>query len=170
MNKMVAIVFKTIAITVIMLVICDLCFFIFKAYALNQRIESIMVTMQQEVSKNNYLPEDTYSMYEGMLKDLITQFNTGGSEFIRGININYSHNCDFNPDLSSGLTFSKKLNTPADYGDIAVIEIKVSINAATWYIDSSKDNTLDQYNRRIVTKDLTYTYQVPCLRYINVTD
>jgi len=141
-----------------------------------------MVTMQQEVSKNNYIPVDTYTMYEGILKGIASDMNYHTDEngnwvedddiFVLGYDLNYNHECSasYKQAMESlGLVVSPKLNTPADYGDVAVIELTVYVNTPVWYYDRSQDGASDSTQRRYVTNELTYVYQVPCLRYISVT-
>lgn len=177
MNKLVMTAFKAIAYSIIFVVIFSVVFYLYRVYSLNQRIEALMVTMQQEVSKNNYLPEDTYEMYEGMLINIADTMNGANKgSFIRGYNINYRRDCDFVPPAGSSLHYSKRLDTPADYGDVAIIELTVTINAVNWFYDPNADgsansvqiNETGEGGRGSIT--MTYTYQVPCLRYISVTN
>lgn len=173
MHRIVAGAFKAIFMSILFVIIFDVLFYIARVEMLNQRIESTMVTMQQEVSKNNYLPVDSYIMYEGILRGIATDMN--GSQpgsFVNGFNINYNHNCNsaYSQAMrNAGLTPSVKLNTPANYGDVAVIELTVQVNALTWGYNRSADGAANESNHYYLTRNFTYTYQVPCLRYISVT-
>lgn len=173
MHRIVYGAFKAILMSVIFVIIWDVLFFIMRVEMLNQRIESTMVTMQQEVSKNNYLPEDSYTMYEGILKGIANDMNgTNPGSFVQGFWINYDHNCNqayADSMINAGLTPSKRLDTPGDYGDVAVIELSVQINASTWGYNRSQDGAANHSQNYMLTRIYTYTYQVPCLRYISVT-
>lgn len=172
MNKVVWTAFKSVAFAILFVIVWSVSFYLFKAYSLNQKIESVMVTMQQEVSKNNYLPESAYEMYENLLRDVATNMNGNeAGSFIQGFNINYHHDSQFQPTSVGGVNYSTRLDTPADYGDIAVIELQVTMNAVEWFYDPAEDGAANQVktdNNAATT--LTYTYQVPCLRYISVTN
>lgn len=172
MNKTVWTAFKAVAFAIIFVIVWSVAFYLFKAYSLNQKIESLMVTMQQEVSKNNYLTNSTYTMYEELLVDIAETMNGNeAGSFVRGFNINYNHPSTFQPMSSGGVNYVTQLDTPGNYGDIAVIELQVTMNAIEWFYDPAEDGAANQVqtdNDALTT--LTYTYQVPCLRYISVTD
>ena len=175
MNRFVIVAFKAVAYSIIFVIIWSLCFYLFRAYSLNQKMESIMTSMEQEVTKHNYLTEDAYNMYKGMLLNIADDMN-GGDHFVRGFRINYNHISDTEPPHNNGLTYQRQLNEPADYGDVMIIEMSVSINALTMFYDPAANNTADSVQiydaNEAKSKGLTFTYvsQVPCLRYISVNE
>lgn len=154
---------------IIFVVIWSVAFYLFKAYTLNSRIENIMVSMQEDVSRNNYLTPEAYTMYERMLMDLQMDMNVGGDVFINGFDINYSHDCTVDVPIN-GLTYSKRLDTVADMGDVAIIELTVGFRAVAWIYDASENGAANQSQLRQKENTITYVYQVPCLRYISITD
>lgn len=173
MTRVVANSFKAIAYAIIFVIVWSTVFYLFRAYALNKKMESIMISMEAEVSKHNYLTEDAYTMYENMLRNIANDMNNDGN-FIRGFRINYTHPCNMTTPAGTPLTYSRQLNTPADYGDVAIIELSVTVNAIDLFYDPTPDSAADA----IVIGDgdagvgvtFTYTSQVPCLKYISVTD
>lgn len=173
MNKVVWTAFKSVAAAIIFVIVWSVGFYLFRAYNLNQRIEAVMVTMQQEVSKNNYLTEDAYHMYENIFLDIQETMNNGGT-FVEGFNINYGEDSNYIPvDRGhSSLVYSTDLQTPANYGDIAVLEVQVGIVPVIWFYDTTQNGAANQVQMRddpgVII--LTYTYQVPCMRYVSVTD
>ena len=70
---------------------------------------------------------------------------------------------------SAGITASGQLNTPANYGDVAVIELTMYVNAPGFGFDRGADGLANEVQISHNTIPFTYTYQVPCLRYISVT-
>lgn len=172
MNRFVIVAFKAIAYAVIFVMIWSVLFYLYRAYSLNQKIESVMTSMEQEVSKHNYLTEDAYKMYEGILRGIAADMNNGDT-FVQGFNINYSHDCSTTLP-SNGLTYSKRLDTPADYGDVAVIELSVTINAVDLFYDNTADGAANELQigdgQNGIATEFTYISQVPCLRYISVTN
>lgn len=182
MHRIVYGAFKAIFMSVLFIVIWDIVFFLMRAEMLNQRIESTMVTMQQEVARNNYLPTDSYKMYKGILVGIANDMNGDKpGSFVNGYNINYKHECNAdysNAMKTAGLTPVKRLDTPGNYGDVAVIELQVSVNALSFsYMpefdattgDRNYDGDANKTRHYTVQRIYTYTYQVPCLRYISVT-
>ena len=170
MNKVVSTVFRVIMFSMIFVIVWDVVFYLYRVNSLNQQMESVLVTMQQEVSNNNYLTPEAYTMYKGMLENIQRNMNSDPDEpFVRGFDLNYTEDCTADTSGISGLTFSKQLSIPADYGDVAIIELSVGIYSTNWFYDSTKTAAEDSTQRRAVTNRLTYTYQVPCLRYISVT-
>lgn len=175
MTRFVAVAFKSVAYAIIFVVIWSVVFYLYRAYALNQKMESVMTTMEQEVARHNYLTESSYGVYEEILSNIQQDMN-GGSEFIRGFRINYHHPCDTagipNVSPDGSVKYSKQLDTPANYGDIAVIELSVTINALDLFYDPGASSGAEQLqiNDDGIATTFTYMSQVPCLRYISVTN
>lgn len=172
MSRIVANSFKAIAYAIIFVIIWSVGFYLFRAYALNNKMESIVASMESEVSKHNYLTNEAYTMYESMLENMADDMNNG-STFIRGYRINYNHPCDMTLPVGTSLTYSTQLDTPADYGDVAIIELSVTVNAVDLFYDPSPDGAANAIGIRDgddgVGVTFTYTSQVPCLKYISVT-
>ena len=175
MHRIVANCFKGIAFAIIFVIVWDLGFYLWRANALNQRMESIAVSMQEVVSKNNYLPEGDRAMFNSILNSIKDDMNVSDT-FINAFDWNYNDNCVFDSStLQSNLGSNKlikKMKYPASYGDVMVIELRVNLNATYWtqVNTSSKGNSGDTFvknNKGIV---FTYTYLVPCLKYTTVTD
>lgn len=175
MHRIVANCFKGIAFAIIFVIVWDLGFYLWRANALNQRMESIAVSMQEVVSKNNYLPEGDRAMFNSILNSIKDDMNVSDT-FINAFDWNYNDNCVFNSStLQSNLgnnKLIKKMKYPASYGDVMVIELRVSLNATYWtqVNTGSQGNSGDTFvnnNKGIV---FTYTYLVPCLKYTTVTD
>lgn len=181
MNKLVLNCFKAIAFAIIFVIIWDVFFYLWRVNALNQRMESIAVSMQQVVSKNNYLPEGDKEMFIALLKKVRDDMNnaddTGHCEpenvFITGIDINYNHeSVNYRPTIdAAGKNIARyQLSAPASYGDVQVIELRVALRGTRWYKDASIDGAANQIQRSYSDIDISYTYAVPCLKYTTVTD
>lgn len=108
--------------------------------------------------------------------------------FIAGMRWNYKNNstADMRIDTTRSMwrgshwqdtTYNlvhRKMNTPANYGDIMIVEIAVDVFQPIWgwtasgaYNYTGQDATQWQRNAAVTT--LTYTYYVPCLNYRTVT-
>lgn len=175
MHRIVANCFKGIAFAIIFVIVWDLGFYLWRANALNQRMESIAVSMQEVVSKNNYLPEGDRLMFNSILNSIKDDMNVSDT-FINAFDWNYNDNCVFDSStLQSNLGSNKlikQMGYPASYGDVMVIELRVSLNATYWtqVNTGSQGNSGDTFVNNNTGIVFTYTYLVPCLKYTTVTD
>ena len=70
-------VFKAIAFAMIFVFVLDLCFYLYKALNLNQRMESTCVSLQKVITENNYLPEGEYNMFMEIFDNIGKTMNGG---------------------------------------------------------------------------------------------
>lgn len=177
MHRIVANCFKGIAFAIIFVIVWDLGFYLWRANALNQRMESIAVSMEEVVSKNNYLPEGDRAMFNSILNSIKADMNVSDT-FINAFDWNYVDNSVFNSSsLSSSLgsegnKLVRMMKYPASYGDVMVIELRVSVNATSWtqVNTGSQGNSGDTFVNKNNGIIFTYTYLVPCLKYTTVTN
>lgn len=174
MHRIVANCFKSIAFAILFIIIWDVAFYLWRANALNDRMESLAVSMQEVVSKNNYLPEGDAEMYKALLLSIGDDMNSGSDEFIRGFNWNYGRNSVYSDHIndSSGRDILvRDMSIPANYGDVMVVELEVGINATVWgKFNSGASGAADEFDNRDYPISFTYTYLVPCLNYTTVTN
>lgn len=172
MNRMVYNVFKAIMLSMIFVVIWTVGFYIWKVDVLNQRMESTLVSVQEVVSKNNYLPTDEADMFETILKEMGESMNgTGTDKFVNGINWNYGTQSTYTSSVigsGTGNILARDMSAPANYGDVMVVEVEVNVNTPSFgYVNSAA--AADSIETRYGTTTLTYVYLVPCLKYVTVT-
>ena len=174
MHRIVANCFKSIAFAIIFVIVWDLGFYLWRANVLNQRMESIAVSMQEVVSKNNYLPQGDAEMFSSILKQIQSDMNVS-DVFIKAMDWNYLDKSEYKPVINVKEGYSTKniaryqMDTPASYGDVMVVELRVCINAPTWY-QATASNSADSFQHRNNGIVFTYTYLVPCLKYTTVTN
>lgn len=195
MHRLVATVFKAIMFAMIFVFVWDIGFYLFRAFSLNQRMESIMTSMQKVVMENNYLPEGDYQMYVAIFEQLAEDMNGDGSPddiFINGFNTNYTRQpVDTLNDLRAtkytldgGVRpnqniLKKTMSVPASYGDVMVVQTSVNINMPVWnwggaapdddYTYSGEDSR-EWHRVGYLTTTFTYTYYVPCLKYQSIQE
>ena len=193
MYKLVYTVFKTIFLSMMLIFVFDIGFYMYRALSVNQRMESLMTSMQKIVIENNYLPEQDFAMYESIFQQLSDDMNNG-DVFITGIGMNYNTNAQgsgvlehlYSTDDTRGTVddlLVKKMDKPAQYGDVMICQARVQIAQPVWGFGTAKTGYADtayhdydgedstKWNRvgyRTVT--LYYTYYVPCLNYTSVED
>lgn len=193
--RMIIQVFKVIGLSMVLVFVFDIVFYLYKAHHLNQRMESVCVSLQKVVSENNYLPEGEYNMFMSIFDQISEQMNGGSSgdtnyhEFIRLVDINYSHSVvDMTVPSITGKKYNistghydsgvelvrDRLDTPADYGDIRIIQVRVEVVMPMWDMVNGIRATSWQNDRTDAsitapTTVFTYSYIVPCLKYQAVT-
>lgn len=180
--------FMTILASMIFVFVFDMGAYFFRAVSLNQRMENLMVSMQRVVMENNYLPEGEYQLYETLFTQVADTMNSGGDTFINGFRINYNHASDntlsaLNAEkynTTTGITQSTnvlrtRMDTPADYGDVMVVQTTVEVNQPTWrFVNGATRSADDWQNANTdssivpMTTRFTYTYYVPCLKYQSI--
>ena len=200
MHRMVANCFKAIMFSIIFVFVFDMAFYLYRALHLNQRMNSIMTSMQKVVMENNYMPEGDYAMYKEMLLQLQRDMNGDGSSsdrFIIGFSMNYGHDAaSRNGNVLSSLNakkftlkggakevdiLKKDMETPAEYGDVMIVQCEVGILQPFWnWGDNKGDYEYDSRSEEERTAPnwtriddyrstrFTYTYYVPCLKYQSI--
>lgn len=194
MHRIVANCFKAIAYSMIFIIIWTVGFYLWKVNALNQRIESLTVSMQNVVSRNNYLPEDSFNMFSGILQSIASDMNGGDktdTRFIYGMWLNYDTGKDSTysggvnaetklvyDSIGTGSKTSKvcyNISAPVDYGDVQVIELEIGVNAP-WFSSTDRADKITISGKTLESSEnhqsdmvLKYTYAVPCLKYTTVT-
>lgn len=167
--------------SMILIIVFDVTSYLYRAMSLNQRMESIMISMQKVVMENNYLPEESYDMYKNMFKQLAEDMNSNGNTFILGYNMNYKkkprggQNKGYLADntlagmlgMSSISKENWDMNLPARYGDIKIVQVQVGINSPVWEIthNTSDGKQVDVNKLADNCTIFTYRYYVPCLNY-----
>jgi len=188
MNRLVYQVFKTLAMSMIFVFIFDMSAYLYRAINLNQRMENYMISMQRVVMENNYLPDGEYKLYETLFTQLAENMNTSDT-FINGFIINYTHGAvntitsltaeKYNTELGTTQNTNilrSRMDTPADYGDVMIVQAIVEINQPTWgFTNGDSRSSVDFNNDRTSSllepnkTRFSYTYFVPCLKYQSVT-
>lgn len=191
MHKIVFNVFKAIMLSMILVFVWDIGFYLYRVTNLNQRMSSLMTSMQKVVMENNYLPEDAYNTYIALFSQIADSFNNNGDTsrgvFINGFNINYSHPSARTISLTATRNGSSVdiLRTQMDrahmgnYGDVMVVDVEVNVNIPVWKfvnkssVEGADHSALNWENDRDgaiqpANTTLSYTYYVPCMKYQTV--
>lgn len=151
MSKLAASVFKTLALMMIFIFVADMANYLYRVLSLNQRMESIMVSMQDTVRSNNYLPEKSYEMYLALFAQLANDMNgqdvdnalvvkssSNYNWFVDAIDFNYDHNAVdalTTLNVTSGGTHNilrSRMDTRAGYGDVMVVQARVCVEQPHW--------------------------------------
>lgn len=175
--RMVYQVFKVIAMAMVLVFVVDIAFYLFRVFSLNQRMESIGVSLQKVVTENNYLPEGQYNMYREIYNDMGESFNkvpdgqSGAdavtlNEFIvlnadgDAVTLNYDQPAESVKEIKGTKINAEtgrpdpevnlvkaQLNRPADYGDIMCIQASVRVTQPIWGFVSGARYSADKWQK-----------------------
>ena len=160
MNRLVYSVFKTIAFAMIFVFVFDIGFYLYRVASLNQRIESLMTSMQKVVMENNCLPYEDAVLYQKMLYNMAADFNgepftnTGSQSdmnnmFIKKLDWNNTHNAVIGGSAlnitgrratytSSGWVdrdvqiVHRQMSEVGAYGDIHTLQVRALVYMPFW--------------------------------------
>lgn len=150
MHRLPLIVFKTLGLSIILMFLLDTTLVAVDTININSRVTNMAGVMQNEVARHNSMPDELRDLFDDQLKDLVER-----SLVATGV----THNME--QDLNSA--------TPLNYGDIATLEINVDMAPTKVYLTSGGDRTGQEgslLGREVLNYTLTYTYNIPCLRYL----
>ena len=175
MNRMVWCVFKAIALSIIFVFVWDMGFYLYRTFALNQRMEMLMSSLTKVVQENNYLPEQDMNLYKTLFENLSYSMNGDKSQyldndedtgenyrFINGYTWNYDSSCagtDYTnalQDVDATVTnvngtpesrniLVRTMDKSACYGDIMAVYVAVNVNTPFWTFDTTT-TTFDAAN------------------------
>lgn len=170
MHKLVYTCFKTIALTMLFIIAWDLGFYLFRVNTLNNRYESIMVYVQEVVSKNNYLPQQEHDMFKAMFNEVNGNFNSDDNKFVVDPWMNYSAEAVFDSNkpvinVNGKNIVRYTLNKVGNYGDVMVVQARVKVKAPVWGFTGSRTSAENLNRKGYRHLYLNYTYLVPCLKY-----
>lgn len=175
MNRMVWCVFKAIALSIIFVFVWDMGFYLYRTFALNQRMEMLMSSLTKVVQENNYLPEQDMNLYKTLFENIAYSMNgdkskyldndedTGANyQFVNGYTWNYDYSCagtDYTntlEDVKATVTtvdgtqeprniLVRTMDKSACYGDIMAVYVSVNVNTPFWTFDNTT-STFDAAN------------------------
>jgi len=149
MHRMILQVFKVLALSMVLVFVFDIVFYLYRALNLNQRMESVNVSIQKVVSENNYLPEGEYQMFTSIFNNIGNSMNGGSGtgnendDFIiwnsdaSAVGINYGTGVSNGTlpsiqDADGNELVVDDIQKPADYGDVRPIELSIRVKQPGW--------------------------------------
>jgi hypothetical protein len=159
MNRMVWVVFKVLGVSIVLMLIMDVLFLVIDTVTVNNRVVNLASTMQNELARNNCIPDDSAILFLGKLNDIQLRSNMVG-----GIKTNLADSITIN-----GRQFqSVSENNVSFYGEISTLVIRVEMRVASLlFYKNSKDGSGNFLSRdNFLSYNLTYIYDVPSLRFL----
>lgn len=156
MSKMIASVFKILGMSLIFMFLLDMSLLAVDTITVNSRVTSLANVIQNEVARNNCLPDSLSLMFRGQLQTIVDQSNVATA-----VETNFTGNMTVE---GGGVMPSISQNNPGNYGDLRPVAIKVKMSP--WKILMGNTASSVSKVRDGLDYDLTYVYHTPCLRYL----
>lgn len=155
MHRVVGFVFKFLGITVISLILFDAILMLMDTYITQSRVQAQATLMQQELAKNNYISEKADEVFRGSVTEVGGKKTGSGFAYIEDLSKVYT-SIDYNYD---------ELNEDniGNYGDFKTLKITCDLNTWIYTFNGKFDGGLNRLDHNVT---VTYTYVVPCLRYL----
>ena len=139
MNRMVWCVFKAIALSIIFVFVWDMGFYLYRTFALNQRMEMLMSSLTKVVQENNYLPEqDTGANYR-FINGYTWNYSSGsaGTAYTNALQDVDATVTNVNGTPESRNILVRTMDKSACYGDIMAVYVSVNVNTPFWTFDNT---------------------------------
>lgn len=156
MHKMIATVFKLLGMSLIFMFLLDMSLLAVDSLNVNSKVTSIAGTMQNEVARNNCMPDSLSLMFRGQLQSIVDQSNVATE-----VKTNLTGNL---VTETGGVFQSISQDNPGEYGDL--IPMVIEVNMSPWRIVMGKTALSMSKVRDGMDYKLTYVYHTPCLRYL----
>lgn len=198
MERVVYSCFKAILISILLIFAFEIIGYLYKCMVLNSKMNVLMQSVQTTVAENNYLPSENYNTYKTLLTIIVNEMNgqsgstlvdkiPGQHWFIDAATFNYTtdaiNTAGTVQAIRNGSTINvlqKKMNTPAAYGDVMVVQARVIVEQPSWGFTTNANNNGDSFvngqdgatitrgiaaGGHVPTTEFVYTFYVPCLNF-----
>lgn len=166
MHRMVATVFRTIMISIVLIIVFEMSLYLIRVNAVVDRVESMMTTLLPEIAKNNYMTANAKKAYIGtggtsssVINDMLSKDgikNGRADGMLQAVRINYG------TDLGSG----DDLSIPKQYGQTRTVVVEYDLRGLDFTVNHSGNAT--QWTRGTREFTMRITRVVPCLKYIRL--
>jgi hypothetical protein len=159
-------VFKVLGISIILMLIMDLTFIVTDTITVNNRIESIAVVIQDELSRNNSVPDLIKPLFNEQLKSVGDRSNivakyADGSPLVRW-------------NIDQGIVYNGVTYPPINQANVKqygeklklVIQVKMQPNSLVFVRNSGNNGNSFIQRNKAIEYTRTYVYEVPALRYL----
>lgn len=157
-HKTIGTVFKVLGISIIMMIIMDVSLMVIDTITVKNRIETLSIVMQDELSRNNAIPDDIATLFDTQLREVVNKSNIA-------TDIEWNLN---GPKTAKGQTYPaiNEANV-VDYGELMhlVIRVKMEPHSILFYKDTKQNGGGFLGTNKLKYVD-EYVYPVPALRYL----
>lgn len=162
MHNMIATVFKVLGGSILIMFLLDVIFIVADTITVNNRIESISLVMQDELSRNNCIPDSIAPLFLNQLKEIQKNSNVVSQE-ADGIVSNIDRDLTIDGVRYESVAESNVKN----YGDKLTLVIQVKMQPQSLIFFKTASNNYGSFlGRKTFEYTMTYKYPVPALRYL----
>lgn len=160
MHRMVGTVFKFIGISIIVMLLMDVSLYVIDRVTVNNRINSAMKVIEDELARNNCIPDDIAPMLDNSLKSIVAKSNTA-------VDIKWNLNTS---EQSKGVTY-QPINAAnvKQNGEMAYLVVKVKFRVKSIMFDmdgQGEEGIKSKFKEGFATVVNEYVSPVPMLRYL----
>ena len=156
---MLALVFKILGISIILMLLMEASLQVIDTVTVNNRVDATMRIMEDELARNNCIPDDIAPMLDKSLHDIIKKSATA---------VDIKWNLDTSEQVK-GTTY-QPINSAnvRQNGEIAylVVKIKYQRRSIMFDMDGKGDGAKSKYKENFLTKIDEKVVPVPMLRYL----
>lgn len=148
MHRLVSTVFKILMMSLLFMFLLDTALLAVEIISIHSKVSNITGTMQTELARNNYMPDEIANTFTGFLVEIADNssiMTTGG------VYTNFSQ-----------LTASDA----GEYGDVKDLKVEMTLNPTFVYYNPDRSNGKGWLVDNPISYTLKYHYKVPCLRYL----
>lgn len=158
MHKVVLLVFKVIGISIIIMLLADVSFYIVDRKTAYSRMDDVAATIQDTLSRNNSIPTALAGLYEEEFKDIVDHSNV-----VTKIEWNLNQSMSTSKLASPAPPINEDGVQP--YGSKLYLVIRVTYKPSS-ILFTKKANSNGSFISRINLPDQTvdYVYEAPALR------
>lgn len=159
MHNTIATVFKVLGVSIILMLIMEVSLQVVDTVTVNNRVESTMRIMQDELARNNCIPDDIAPMLDKNLRDAISKSKTA---------VDIKWNLDTSEKVD-GVAY-QPINSAnvKQNGEIAylVVKIKYQRRSIMFNMDGSGEGIKSKFKDNMFTVVDSKVIPVPMLRYL----
>lgn len=157
MSRMVALVFKVLGISLVLMFLLDIFFVVADTISVNRRLESLALVMRDELSRNNCIPNDIRGLFINQLEEI------NNSSIVM---VDYDWNLD-HPVTVNGVTYPPiNEENVKNYGDQLYLVIVAKMRPRSLMFTNPANNNGSFLASSVMEYDRTLVYSVPALRYL----
>lgn len=160
MHRTVGTVFKVLGISIVLMIVLDLVFVVVDTLTVNNRIESMAIVIQDELSRNNCIPDSIAPLFIEQIKSIKTKSKVMNQE-ANGLITNIDR--DVTVD---GVTYKALSEANVkEYGEELQLVIVATMEPkSVMFVRDAGNNEGSFLTKRVFSYQTEYEYTVPALR------
>lgn len=155
-SRSIAVVFKTIIISLLLMVASDTIYMIYDGANVYRRVDALAVTMQNQLAQNNSIPNSLSPLFQAQLQNIVDRSD---------IATNIRSNLTGSLTNKHGTFESIAESNVKDYGQSLTLALSIDLRPHSFFMVSG-DRSSGLISGNFFTFSFDQEYQVPALRYL----